>query len=49
MKQDMIQGFSPHFGRPDKDPQVFDQLRLPGKLLDGSRPDIVLKLFVRGG
>ena len=48
MEKDMIQGLASHFGRPDKDQQVFDQLRLTGEFFDGGRADIVLKLFIQG-
>jgi hypothetical protein len=48
MKKDMIQGLAPHFGCPDEDPQVFDQLGLAGKFFDGRRANIILKFFVCG-
>jgi len=43
----MIKRLAPHPGRLDKDLEVFYQLRLAGKFLDGRRPDIILKLLIR--
>src|SRR5258707_1281056 len=47
MKKYMIKGFISLFGSSDKYEQIFDELRLTGKIADSRRPYTVLKFFVR--
>jgi hypothetical protein len=42
----MIQGLSSHLRSLYKDLQVIDQLGLAGKILDGRRTNIILKLLI---
>ena len=48
MKKNMIQGLPAHFGGLDEYTQIFNELRLAGKIVDGGRPDVVLKLLLQG-
>jgi hypothetical protein len=46
MKKHMIQCFAPDLRRLNKNAEIFDKLGLPGKFIDLSGPDRILKLPV---